>query len=159
GYGPAGSLFSTSNIGPNITAYGARLFHGEGAALAVAAAALTIHVVRRRPVEAGQRVGPAAMFALLMTVVVVALYLPYAVFAEWSYLRFLLPAFPLLFVLVGAMLVAALLRLPPSIRSTIFLVALTLACSMNVVRALEEQAFNLHRYESRYRIAGRYLDA
>ena len=80
-------------------------------------------------------------------------------FAEWSYLRFLLPAFPLLFVLIGALLVKASLRLPSSIRGIVFLAALTLACSMNIVRAEQEQAFNLRRYESRYRMAGHYLNA
>ena len=40
-----------------------------------------------------------------------------------------------------------------------FLCALAVVASANVLRAQQEQAFNLHRYESRYRLAGRYLDA
>jgi hypothetical protein len=99
----------------------------------------------------------ALTLATLAAAVVVASYLPYAVFAEWSYLRFFLPAFPLLFVLVGALLVTASLRLPKPVRGVVFAATITLACSLNIVRAGHEQAFNLRRYESRYRMAGRYL--
>src|SRR5262249_16670438 len=94
----------------------------------------------------------------LFAIVVVICYLPYGVFAEWSYLRFLLPAFPALLALTGALLVNATLRLPPSLRGACFLVVLTIACSINIVRAEQQQAFNLRRYESRSRMAGRYLD-
>jgi hypothetical protein len=99
------------------------------------------------------------VLATLAAAMVVVLYMPYAVFAEWSYLRFLLPAFPLLLVLVGALLVTASLRLPSPIRGLVFIAALTIACSLNIVLADQEQAFNLRRYESRYRMAGAYLKA
>lgn len=36
---------------------------------------------------------------------------------------------------------------------------MTMACSVNVEVARNEQAFNLRRYEARYRTVGRYLDA
>jgi hypothetical protein len=79
------------------------------------------------------------------------------VFAEWSYLRFLLPAFPFVFVAIGALLTAGLMRLPPAVRSPLLLCTLAAVGSFNVLRAGHEQAFNMHRYESRYRLAGRYL--
>ena len=127
--------------------------------LGIAACALAILISwRARSVDL-LSVRRVFMLATLTGAVVVASYLPYAVFTEWSYLRFLLPAFPLLFVLAGALLVNASLCLPPSIRGTVFVMALTIACSVNIVRAEQEQAFNLRRYESRYRIAGRYLNA
>jgi len=159
GYGSAGELFATGNIAPNLVAYGARMLHGEGAALSLAAFALAILLVRYAGRDESTPIRRALTLAALATGSVVASYLPYAVFAEWSYLRFLLPAFPLLFVLIGALLVKASLRLPSSIRGIVFLAALTLACSTNIIRAEQEQAFNLRRYESRYRIAGRYLNA
>ena len=86
------------------------------------------------------------VFATLASAIVVASYLPYGVFAEWSYLRFLLPVFPLLFVLIGALLVTALLQVPAPIRAMAFLCALAVVASANVLRAQQEQAFNLHRY-------------
>jgi hypothetical protein len=65
----------------------------------------------------------------------------------------------LLFVFVGALLVNASFRLPSPIRGLVFIAALTIACSLNIVLADQEQAFNLRRYESRYRMAGAYLKA
>ena len=159
GYGSAGELFAIGNMAPNLVAYGARMLRGEGAALGLAAFALAILLARSGDRDESTRIGRALTLAALTIGILVGLYLPYAVFAEWSYLRFLLPAFPLLFVLIGALFVKASLRLPPSIRGIVFLAALTLACSMNIVRAEQEQAFNMRRYESRYRMAGRYLDA
>jgi len=157
GYGPAGELFAIANIAPNVEAYSARILHGEGAALGVAAFALVLLIARRARVERSQPLTRVLTLATLAAAVVVASYLPYGTFAEWSYLRFFLPAFPLLFALIGALLVTASLRLPPAIRGIVFAVTIALAGSLNVVRAEQEQAFNLRRYESRYRIAGRYL--
>ena len=50
-------------------------------------------------------------------------------------------------------------RLPRPARGILLLVAITAAGSVNVVHASREQAFNLRRYEARYRTAGRYLAA
>jgi hypothetical protein len=159
GYGAAGELFAAANIAPNLAAYSARLFHGEGSALGVAAVALVVLIAGRNRHEEAPPLKRVLILATLATTLVLALYLPYAVFAEWSYLRFLLPAFPLLFALTGALLVTASLRLPASIRGVVYAAALTLACSLNIMTAGREQAFNLRRYESRYRMAGRYLNA
>jgi hypothetical protein len=130
--------------------------HGEGPALGLAVAALITALIRRRRTGAP----PLKRIVVLAAIafgIVAASYLPYALFAEWSYLRFLLPAFPLLFVLAGALAVNALLRLPPQARATTLLCVLAIAGSFNIVRAQQEQAFAMQRYESRYRFAGRYL--
>jgi hypothetical protein len=91
--------------------------------------------------------------------IILACYLPYGVFAEWTYLRFLLPAFPFVFVGIGALVAQASLRLPAAARGIAVLAALTAAASANVAHAVELQVFNLARYEARYRSAGRYLAA
>jgi hypothetical protein len=49
--------------------------------------------------------------------------------------------------------------LPTAARAPIFALALTIVASFNIVHAQEEQAFSLQRYESRYRLAGAYLQA
>jgi hypothetical protein len=86
-------------------------------------------------------------------------YLPYGVFPNWSYLRFLMPALVPAYVLVGALLVAAVTTIPPPARGLILAASLTLAGSFNAVVATREQAFNLRHYESRYRSVGRFLAA
>jgi hypothetical protein len=96
---------------------------------------------------------------ILVALPVLLCYLPYGVFPDWSYLRFLLPAFPLAFMTIGALVVNASQRLPAALRGPVLLVALAAACSTNVLTAAREYAFSLELDASRYRTAGRYLDA
>ena len=86
-------------------------------------------------------------------------YLPYGVFPDWSYLRFFLPAFPAAFVLIGALMTSASTALAPPARGLMLLVPITSACSANITIASRQQAFNLRRYEARYRDIGRSLEA
>jgi hypothetical protein len=125
-------------------------------ALVTVIAAVVVLAITR-PAAGASHLKRAVVLATLAFAIVALSYLPYGVFAEWSYLRFLLPAFPFLFVAIGALLAAAFLRLPTAIRAPLFLGALAAVSSFNVLRAEHEQAFNMRRYESRYRLAGRYL--
>lgn len=159
GYGSFEELFALSNIVPNARGYAQRLVAGEAPALWLALASIAaVALSRSRGTQApGARV-PAVLPALVGAAVLTA-YLPYGIFAEWSYLRFLLPAFPLAFVVVGALLVNATRTLPAAVRGIVLLMVLVAACSAHVNIASREQVFNLRRYESRYRTAGRYLDS
>jgi hypothetical protein len=159
GYGSAGDLFGFGNIGPNLSGYTTRILRGEGPALMLALSAVIVLAAARRRRADAPRLKQCVMLTFAAASVVLASYLPYAVFAEWSYLRFLLPAFPLAFIVFSALLVNALLRLPTAARAPIFALALTIVASFNIVHAQEEQAFSLQRYESRYRLAGAYLQA
>lgn len=96
----------------------------------------------------------AAAFAFVL----LASYLPYGVFPDWAYLRFLLPALPTAWALVGA-LVGETVTVRPSSGGAVLAVALALAVVGNVHAAEREQAFRLHIYERRYLTVGRYLDA
>lgn len=157
GYGGAGELFSLANVVPNAGDYAARMTHGEWPALALAACALA--VLWLRPGSARPHLARPLRIAALVGALTLACYLPYARFTEWSYLRFLLPAFPMVFVLIGAVTVAALRRIPEAARGVITLCAIAIVCSLNVMTAAREQAFNLRHYEARYRTAGRYLES
>jgi hypothetical protein len=168
GYGDVGELFSLGNVAANTAAYGNRIAQGEWPATMLALGALIVFLgfVRLKAKATGVSSPQAEattfgrgpfVYAVAATIVVLACYLPYGVFAEWSYLRFLLPAFPFVFVAIGAVVVRAVAALPPPARGVVLLAALTAVCAANVEAARREQAFNLHRYESRYRDAGRYL--
>ena len=157
GYGAVSDLYSLSNIAPNLAGYARRLIEGEMPALLIVFAAVVILVAARPATSKAPHLRRAVVLATLAFLIVGLSYLPYGVFAEWSYLRFLLPAFPFLFVATGGLLTAALLRLPASIRAVLLLCGLAAVGSFNVLRAEYEQAFNMRRYESRYRLAGRYL--
>jgi hypothetical protein len=84
-------------------------------------------------------------------------YLPYGVFPDWSYLRFLMPAFPVAFAAAGALVVNACRRLPGAVRGPLLVLTLVACCSADIAIARRYAAFDMHRYESRYRTAGRYL--
>ena len=161
GYGAPGELFAFANVWPNARGYAARLLRGEAAALALALTALALLVLplRRGDEDAWKRAVPPTAVALAIAVVALACYLPYGIFAEWSYLRFLLPAFPTVFVAAGALAAEAAGRVPRPMRALTLVLALAAAVSLNVTRAAREQAYDLRRYEARYRTAGRYLDA
>lgn len=157
GYGGVGDLFALGNVLPNLRGYAGRFLQGEMPTLMLATCALAA-VVRLKP-EATGGLRMAARLAALVAAIMLASYLPYGAFAEWSYLRFLLPAFPIVCVAVGTAVAVALRRLPEEARGVTLLAVMTVVCSLNVIVAAREQAFNLRRYEARYRIVGRYLEA
>jgi hypothetical protein len=100
-----------------------------------------------------------ARFAAFAAAAVLLCYLPYGVFPDWTYLRFLLPAFPMAFAATAALVVFATGRLPAPLRGVALLAAVTAVCSLNVGTARRLQAFELRRNEGRYETAGRYLAA
>lgn len=161
GYEQVSESFAVSNVWPNAHEYASRLVRGEAPALCLVAISITALLAVR--CRAARTTSPSivgsARVAAVVAVAPLVCYLPYGVFPDWSYLRFFLPAFPAAFVVTGALLAAAITVLPRPARGLVLLVAVTAACSANVMVASGEQAFNLRRYEARYRHAGRYLDS
>jgi hypothetical protein len=155
GYGDVADFFAVANIWPNVGDYTSRILAGEGPALAVAAAALAL-LSRSRTVAPAT---PLVKLAAASAVILLALYLPYGVFPDWSSFRFLMPGLPLAFAALGALMAAALERLPPPARGAALLAAMTLAVSLNVTHAAQKSVYALHDYEARYRTMGRYLAA
>jgi hypothetical protein len=146
GYGSLSALFSTAHIGPNAARY-ARWFI-ETETPVVLLAIIAPLVVRPRA---------AAWLLGALAVVNVACYLPYVVFEDWWYLRFLLPALPLLAVLMVATIDACAARLSER-TAGIVTAAATLAISVTLVsQARDRQVFRLAQLESRYVRAGDYV--
>jgi hypothetical protein len=163
GHGAFSELFSAANILPNIRDYTMRIVTGETPALGLIAASALVLAVRRS-VEEGLKnksrpILSSARIAALVAVPVLACYLAYGVFPDWSYLRFLLPIWPAALVTAAAVVANATLRLPAALRTQILLIALTAVCARNVVTASHEGSFTLWIDASRYGTAGRYLDA
>lgn len=116
---------------------------------------------------------PGALTALYATMflVNVACYLPYTVFEEWWYLRFLLPTIPLVLILMIATLDAGCRRLYPtaqaravgtpgrSPRAAVPVVALvTIVLSVLFVRtAADRSVFRLWTMEARFARAGTFV--
>jgi len=160
GHGTIRDLFAISNIPENVRDYAVRMGIGETPALAVAMCALgVLMVARRRASEPAPPLSNARRLLLVVLVPLLICYLPYGVFPDWSYLRFLMPAFPAAFIAVGALATNAALRLPAAVRGPLVVVLLVACCSVDVLIARQHAAFDMYRYESRYRTAGRYLAA
>jgi hypothetical protein len=87
----------------------------------------------------------------------IACYLPYAVFNDWWYLRFLLPAIAILLVMAIAV-VDALLRQwrKPVWLAHVFAIVI---CVFFIREARARSVFDLQRLEARYQRAGLYVDS
>jgi hypothetical protein len=160
GYGGLEQYFASANILPNVGDYVERILRGELPALWLTAAAIAMLLLRRGAKLPGYPEGGLRRSALVAGAVgalMLAVYLPYGVFPDWAYLRFLLPGLAVAFVLVGALTAEAAGRLPEWVRGPALIVGMAVLCTANIVAATREQVFNLRFYESRYRTVGHYL--
>ncbi len=99
GYGGLDALYSTKFIWPNLQHYWAWLIDAQTPMILLAFAA---PFVLRPPREEKYRV---VLLTVVYPVAVFGMYVSYVVFNNWWYLRFVLPAFPVLFASLGAILV------------------------------------------------------
>ena len=156
GYASYSVLFSAAHVAPNAARYAGWLWTSHAPAIVLALLAPVLL--------------PGAFTTLLLGLFAanVALYLPYVVFGDWSYLRFLLPTIPLILVLAAAVLDAIVARvlksgLAPSNRAhvrraAIVLAVLTLVIAGIFVRqARARHAFELRDMEARFAHSGRFV--
>ncbi len=159
GYGSLDILFSTANLAPNAARYFEWMWQSHTPVWLLALAAPFVL--------------PGWLTGLLLTFAIVnaACYLPYVVFNDWWYLRFMLPAIAVLLVLMVATFDAIVRRLArrkgaPCTDSRVgrpFTGRLVLAIFTVVVAALfirearARSVFDLQRLESRYVRAGDFV--
>ena len=146
GYGTLAGIFSVDRVGPNAERYLSWLTEVHTPVWILSAAAPFLL--------------PGALARLFVGLILVnlACYLPYAVFEDWSYLRFLLPTLPLIVILVMAVIDAICRRLAPvTARPALGIAAVVLAV-LWVGAARKRQAFRLQALESRFERAGRFVD-
>jgi hypothetical protein len=148
GYGSMNALFRTEHVGPNATRYFSWMSQAHSPLWLIALAAPFVL--------------PGALTALYATMflVAVASYLPYTVFEEWWYLRFLLPTIPLVLILMIAT-IDAVCRRSPGLSSRVAMPVATLVTvvlSVVFVRtAADRSVFQLHTLEARFARAGNYV--
>jgi hypothetical protein len=146
GYGALDDLFAVSHVAPNAQRYLGWLWqtHTPAIALAVLAPLLL----------------PGALSTLFVALIAInlALYLPYTVFEDWSFLRFLLPTLPLMLILVVAVLDAMWRRWAPVRDARAFLaITATILAVLFVREAADRHAFRLQKMEARFERAGRFV--
>ena len=137
GYGTVGELFAFANIRPNALFYTGVLV---STAPILLLAPIGAWLVRR-----DRRAWALTTFAAL----VVAAYLTYAFFDQWSYFRFLLPALAIGSIFVGVAVARMVAGLPGSARAAVtFAVALAIA-AVGIANARVLEAFALKNQHHR----------
>jgi len=152
-------MFAMSRVAPNAARY--LTWGGSRHAGMAAGAGRTVPVA-----------GVVDGLLVTLAIVNIACYLPYTVFNDWWYLRFLLPAIAALLILTVAVVDALIRRMalrtglpygtessagrpvPRRLILSVFTVAL---CVLFVREARARSVFDLHRLESRYERAGTYV--
>jgi hypothetical protein len=151
GYGSIEGLFSLENVRPNAVRYARWFWDTQTPAMLLALAAP--FVVRPR--------SDGALLAVL-ALVNLACYLPYVVFDEWWYLRFLLPAIPLVIVLAFASIDAVIGAQRPtpkaqSLSRVALAIATVVICVMLVGNARALGVLRVHEQESRFVRTGLFV--
>ena len=145
GYGAASELFSMARVAPNASRYASWFGQTHGPLIALAVVAP--FVLARSFATVG----------LTFVLVNVALYLPYLIFDDWSYVRFLLPSVPVLAVLamgsVGRLAARAGGRAVPVALAVVALVLV----GLELREAGTRQVFRLAELESVFPRSGRMV--
>jgi hypothetical protein len=148
GYGAFDSLFSSGNMAPNLERYGSWLWQSHTPFIALAF--VSVFVLP----------GPLTALFLAMFAINLGLYLPYLVFEDWSFLRFLLPTIPLLLILSIAVVDSLLRRLvlPAQLhgrrRAAVLTAVVAGMAWLFVTEARDGSAFRLQQMEARFERAG-----
>jgi hypothetical protein len=145
GYGSLGALFSLSYVTANIGRYLGWLWSSHTPAVALALLAPWLLP------------GGLTTLALVMCLVNLALYAPYVIFDDWSYLRFLLPTIPLLLILVVAVVDAALRRFRVPGGAWITAAVVIVLAMLFVSDARQRPTFALKQLEARFERAGIFV--
>ena len=94
---------------------------------------------------------------LIFSGILLACYLPYFVFDTWPFLRFLLPAIPLLFILASLVIVCAIERVPVALRTVCLIAICMVGWRWYGFKAERFGLFAAVRAEYRYQVVGEYL--
>jgi hypothetical protein len=151
GYGPAAEIFGRDNVIPNLRDVWRWI--GETRAWWIAAGLVAIGAFAIR--SDGRRWWPP----LALVVGVLASYLPYARFAEWWYLRFYLPAWPVLAAACVAGVWTVTARRAPDLTRLGLVAAAAGAALVGAADAERAGVFELWRGDQRYKDVGRYVAA
>ena len=145
GYGSLAALFSIRHVTSNVGRYLGWL--GSTHTPVIALALLAPWLLP----------GGLSVLALAMFLVNLVLYVPYVVFDDWSYLRFLLPTIPLLLILLVAVVDAWLRqRRVPGVAWITAAVVIGLS-ALFVREARQRPTFVLQQLEARFERAGLFV--
>ena len=154
GYGGlAGDMYELGRAPQNLRVYFTWLIHSQTILVAFAAVPLFLRdALRPDSPRASVRAGLAALLGLT-----VASYIFYYVFDVWSYLRYLLPAMPALFVLMAAGIRSVCRNLPLPVRAPAAILLVCCCVPFALRFAQDQRIFNQYEFEQRHVKAAHYV--
>jgi 4-amino-4-deoxy-L-arabinose transferase-like glycosyltransferase len=152
GYGAAGDLFSLENVWPNLQRYPRWMIETHTPLIALFVLA-PLWIVRCG------RVRQHLLLLWLFATAVVLAYLPYVYFQtfEWTYIRFLLPAIPIMWLLVLVPSTALARRMQPA-GGILIAVAVCALAVFSIRVARDRLAFDLQSGEQKYVFSARVVN-
>jgi len=160
GYGTLDSIYAWSYLWANLDRYPRWVI--ETGTPVVVLACIAPFTTLRRPLPEGRERPPHGIWGMWLCFIGVVLlsYVFYQPFDEWSYVRFLLPAFPPLLVMTGvglAVLFTPLERVGRGLRGAATAVAVALVALHGVNYAADAGTLSGWRTEQRYVKTGEYI--
>jgi 4-amino-4-deoxy-L-arabinose transferase-like glycosyltransferase len=160
GYGSLSALYDVTHFWPNLSRYPRWLIDTQTPAIALAAVAPFVLPAKRiAGVSQPRLVATAWLCAVAIVFLLYAFYLP---FDEWWYLRFLMPVYPLVFVLMASalgILSTAITRSFPRSSGLVVVFVIAVLAWHSAMYAFDRGAAEIWRAEQRYRVAGEYIAA
>jgi hypothetical protein len=154
GYGDIGQAYAIANISANARRYAEWIVQTQTPLIALGVMGLLMASVRRSTILASR----ASALFLVFTLAIAASYLPYSVFEDWWYLRFFLPALPLVIVATAASILWGLGFLPVAARVLGFVAIGTFLVSHELRFAIDAGLTRLQRLERRYVAVARFIE-
>ena len=155
GYGDVGAYFDVAHVAPNLVLYFRWLVETQGPFVFLALFAPLVWR-RGRPTESGQPRPPLVAF-IAFGGVLGAIYALYLVFENWTYVRFLLPGFPIALALAVASARASLRRLGAALRVPVFVALVAASLAWGLDYATRQGVLRLAVAEARYVTVAQYV--
>jgi Dolichyl-phosphate-mannose-protein mannosyltransferase len=146
GYGTVERLFRTAYLVPNLTNYARSLLQLHTPLIILAIVAPVWGTLSR------------SWSMLAFCGVVLGCYVFYTPFEHWTFLRFLLPAIPVLLILCSSVLMRSIAALPLPCRGAAVAIVCILAPYWALLKAGELGIFNVQRNEQRYALVGSQVE-
>ena len=161
GYGDLSTAYSINHVATNATRYARWLRDTQTPLIALSAVALAISASGRTAASValhrGRMIEPPAAIAFAATIAIVAgSYLLYAPFEDWSYLRFLLPAYPVALIAMAAFIDWTVRPLPGALRAVVLVTLGTWLIGHGARVAIGAGVSRLRAAEQRYVAVGRF---
>jgi hypothetical protein len=150
GYGEASSIYQWQNLRPNLARYPRWLWETQGAYVFV----FLLAAFSRDPHDETR---PLRWILLAYMAGVFVCYLLYIPFDEWWYLRFVIPAMPVMFVLGIDGIRRLSRRFGPAVSAIVAVVFTTLSVTHAIGYARAHAVFEIGEGEQKYADVGRYL--